>query len=230
MNQQIQKKWGITSSTLKCIAIVSMLIDHIGVGIYLYLPGSTIEIYRCLRGIGRLAFPIYCFLLVEGFFHTKNIKKYIGRCAIFALISEVPFDMMVTGKWWSMDLQNIYFTLTLGLCVLYGLERLKGFTLKKILGQIAIIALGTGVAQVLDFDYHYMGVLFIVMFYYCRDFDAWMRDMVGCCVFLYEIPAPLAFIPIHLYHGEKGWNIKYLFYWVYPVHLLIFGLIRMYVL
>ena len=120
--EQIQKKRGISGSTLKIIAVVTMLIDHIG-GIILarYIMASgymdvaasgDINVinawltenstlftgYTIMRYIGRIAFPIYCFLLVEGFQRTGNVKKYAMRLGAFALISEVPFDLALTAK------------------------------------------------------------------------------------------------------------------------------------
>lgn len=221
------KKWkGISSSTLKIIAVVSMLIDHFGVGIYSFLPHFQDNIYQCIRLAGRIAFPIYCFLLVEGFSYTKNRKKYLERLILFAFISEVPFDMTSAGTFFDSSAQNVFFTLATGLAVIILLEKYQHSAIK----QIVVIAVGAGLAQVLDFDYHYLGVLFIVMFYYLRNVNSWVRDIVGAVAFSYEITAPLAFIPIHLYNGKRGLKLKLFFYWIYPVHLFIYGLIRMFIL
>ena len=233
MKQKVEnEKWKceVTSSTLKCIAIVSMLIDHFAIAIYMNLGNPSYEVYRMLRYIGRIAFPIYCFLLVEGFFYTQNVKKYIGRCFVFALLSELPYNLAIYGTLWENSMQNVYFTLTMGLCVLYCLERVKGYEIKNMILQGVIIAIGAGIAEVLDFDYHYLGVLFIVLFYYSRNIEKWRRTLLGALAFSYEVTAPLAFIPIYLYQGKRGWKLKYVFYWVYPVHLLIYGVIRLYLL
>ena len=80
-----KKMTGLSSSTLKWIAVITMLIDHFAVAIYPGIPDFSFDTYRTLRLIGRIAFPIYCFLIVEGFYHTRNIWKYIGRCFLFAL-------------------------------------------------------------------------------------------------------------------------------------------------
>ena len=224
------KRKGISSSKLKMIAVISMLIDHFGVGIYRWIPGYEKQIYECIRFAGRIAFPIYCFLLVEGFTYTKNVRKYIGRLFLFAVISEVPFDMTSRGAFIDSSAQNVFFTLTTGLLVIALLEKFKGYDIKSLIKQAVIILFGALFAQFLDFDYHYLGVLFIVMFYYLKTVSAWERDIIGAIAFSYEVTAPLAFIPIHFYNGKRGWNGKLLFYWIYPLHLLFIGLIRIYIL
>lgn len=223
-------KKGISASTLKWIAVISMLVDHFGIAIYWQLEGHTYKIYEIYRYVGRIAFPIYCFLLVEGFFLTRDIRKYIGRCFLFACISEIPFNMAVYGQIWYQHSQNVYFTLTIGLCTLVALDRVRGFDAVSVVKQLLCIGIGAGLAQILEVDYHYLGVLFIVMFYYCREMNKWQRNLIGAVAFLYEVTAPLAMIPIHFYNGERGLRLKYVFYLVYPVHLLIYGIIRMYVL
>jgi len=218
------------SSALKWIAIISMIIDHYAVALYASSASYSYGVYRVLRAIGRVAFPIYCFLLVEGFFHTHDVKKYIGRCFLFALLSEIPFDMALYGTYWNPKSQNVMFTLTIGLCTLYTLERCKGRTWKRLLAQIICILAAAALAQVCEVDYHFRGVLYIVMFYYLHEYvsDRWVRDVIGAVAFgVYEITAPLAFIPIHLYNGERGMRLKYFFYLVYPLHLLVLGMVRM---
>lgn len=158
---------GISGFTLKMIALVTMFIDHATATIlegYLYgyqygLCDSFVNadnftiwnnLYYVLRGVGRLAFPIYCFLIVEGFLHTRNVKKYLGRLLVFALISEIPFDlavfhaingdnfmtvfdywgnMEVFWKWlkWMMSYQNVYFTLFLGLATIAMMDWVQRF-------------------------------------------------------------------------------------------------------
>lgn len=229
METQKNVEQGLSASTLKWIAVVTMLIDHIAIAVYWQLDIRQYEIYRLLRYIGRIAFPIYCFLLVEGFFYTRNIRKYIGRCFLFALISEIPFNMAIYGKVWYLQGQNVYFTLTLGLCALVVLDKIKGIDFFHMLGQFLCIAVFACIAQVLEVDYHWKGILFIVMFYYCRDFNKWLRDLIGALAFAYELTAPLAFIPIHLYNGSRGKQNKYLFYAIYPIHLFVYGMVRFYI-
>jgi hypothetical protein len=218
---------GISGAVLKWIAVITMIIDHYAIAVYWQMTGHNYETYNVLRKIGRIAFPIYCFLLVEGFFHTRNVRKYITNCFIFAVISEVPFDMAVFGRVIYPKGQNVYFTLALGLCALVLLDRLKyRYEIRFILARLAVIGVFAYMGQIFEVDYHWKGILFIIMFYYCYNIEKWKRNIIGICAFAYEITAPLAFIPIQLYNGKRGRQNKYLFYAIYPLHLLILGLIR----
>lgn len=133
----LNTKKGLSGSTIKLIAIIAMLIDHTAAVIlermmmragYLLAAsnnewlGSWIAEHRLLyisymtmRLIGRFGFPIFCFLLVEGFLHTHNRKKYALRLLLFALISEIPFDFAFRGEWYYAGYQNVFFTLFFGL-------------------------------------------------------------------------------------------------------------------
>ncbi|MCI9067722.1 MAG: conjugal transfer protein TraX, partial [Lachnospiraceae bacterium] len=82
----------LNGRTLKWIAVVTMFIDHLGI---VLSPGVSTEVWRTMRIVGRIAFPIFCFLLVEGFYHTRDVKKYLLRLGAFALVSELPFDLVV---------------------------------------------------------------------------------------------------------------------------------------
>lgn len=144
--KEMNTKTGITGSTLKIIAIVCMLIDHIGAVIlerYLYANGLSYKTMQMmveggfgnlqkvviadliLRLIGRLAFPIFCFLLVEGFYYTSNRAKYVLRLFLFALISEVPFDFAFKNSWLEFSYQNVFFTLTIGLLTIWGIDEIQ---------------------------------------------------------------------------------------------------------
>ena len=123
----------LDSDALKLIAIVTMLIDHIGAAILLPAGmmavntlNSWIDIYGLSRSIGRTAFPIFVFLLVEGFFHTHSRKKYFGRLLLFALLSEIPFDMAIYGKPVYMGSQNVFWTLVIGFLTIWGIENFCG--------------------------------------------------------------------------------------------------------
>lgn len=117
MEERKQRLKIFNSFHLKLIAVITMTIDHIGA---VLMPQ-----YGFLRIIGRIAFPIYCFMLVNGFFYTKNIRKYIGRMLIFAIISEPFFDWAIFGKIYVKSYQNIYFTLLTGLIMLECIEFIR---------------------------------------------------------------------------------------------------------
>lgn len=244
MEQTVEKKgFGMSGSTLKIIAMATMLIDHIGAAVLLRyildMPhhafsmeryNQLVMLYRVMRGIGRIAFPIYCFLLVEGFQKTRNLKRYILRLGIFAVIAEVPFDLCFTSQVFSLSYQSVMLTLLVGVITMWGVSLLEKHVknrLLMILGGAAVIALGAGAAELMNTDYGYMGVACIMVLYALRRVK-WVQITGGCLVFLWEIWAPLAFIPIGFYNGKRGLKLKYVFYLFYPVHLLILYLVCVY--
>ena len=153
-------KRGINGSTLKWIAALSMLVDHFAVvfrrgSILAGSPLLTSGQYYFLRGVGRLAFPIYAFLLAEGFFHTRSVEKYLLRLLLFGLISEIPFDLAFESAWLDMSYQNVFFTLFLGLLAVYLWDRLTcgdpascGVT--RVLGGLLCIAAAAAYEQARD--------------------------------------------------------------------------------
>lgn len=130
----MENRWKtfLDSDVLKMIAVVTMLIDHIGAVIIWNLFSVVTaenyavleQVYHIFRNIGRTAFPIFAFLLVEGFFHTHSRKKYFGRLALFAVLSEIPFDMAFHGMPSYGEDQNVFWTFCIGFLVIWGLERL----------------------------------------------------------------------------------------------------------
>jgi len=221
----------MNSFALKLIAIVTMLIDHMAV---VLIPSDTI-LYIVMRGIGRLAFPLFVFLLVEGFFHTHDVKKYLIRLGAFALISEIPYDMSINHTIFETSQQNVFFTLFLGLLLITLLNKVErnyfNQAIKKfVLTVVLILGIGT-IAILLKTDYSYAGILLAVAFYQSRGnklmLAAWLLMVSGFLLGGINILATLAIIPISLYNGEKGKNVKYIFYIFYPAHLLILGLVNM---
>ena len=240
---------GLSGSTLKLIAVVSMLVDHIGAGIvsrYLRQHGVAVigwsdvnwyeqffgggnpgfRIYLLMRLFGRLAFPIYCFLLVEGFDKTKNRWKYAGRLFLFALISEIPFDLVFRGRWLESTYQNVMFTLLIGLlCMMAYDTMVKSISLEnvnwlRLLLFFSVVLVGTLVTYRLHTDYELAGVPAIMILYLLRE-KRGFQVLAGGVFFAYEYTAPLAFIPIALYNGKRGFKMKYFFYTFYPLHLLL---------
>jgi len=235
-----KKRLGLSGSTLKIIAMATMLIDHIGAAVLLrYLLdirsritdidgyNRLVILYQALRGIGRIAFPIYCFLLVEGFQKTRDLKKYILRLGIFAVIAEVPFDLCFTSRAFSLSHQSVMLTLLVGVLTMWAVSLLERHVANRFLlvsCTAAVTALGAAAAELMNTDYGYMGVLCIMTLYVLRRVK-WMQIAGGCLVFLWEIWAPLAFIPIWFYNGKRGLKLKYLFYLFYPLHLLLLYLL-----
>lgn len=207
---------GMNTFTLKMIAIVSMLIDHIGAVLF-----PQITIFRIL---GRIAFPIFAYTIVEGFVHTHDFKKYIIRLGIFALVSEIPFDLAFSGKVIEFGHQNVFFTLLLGIVMLALYVRARNVT-----EQLSIVAVTVLISRLLNVDYQGTAILMIFLFYYLRDKKLEKLFAVGILILLVsgkiQLFSLLAFIPIALYNGERGPKMKAFFYAFYPVHLLILYLI-----
>ena len=228
----MEKTKGLTANSLKLIAVITMLIDHAGAALVWQLvkQQDTIYVmYRIMRYIGRIAFPIYCFFIVEGLLHTRSVKKYIARLAVFAVISEIPFDYALMGRF-TIQYQNVFFTLTLGLACIWGFQELEkrmqeGF-IQTIL-KVAVLAATYGAAELLHTDYGGFGVAMIAILYLLRK-KKLMQCVTGAIGFSWEITAPLAFVLLYFYNGEKGKQMnKYFFYAFYPVHLAALAAVRL---
>lgn len=214
-----------SGSFIKIIAIITMLIDHVAA--FLINAEEYPMLYNIMRNIGRLAFPIFCFMIVEGFIHTKSVRKYLLRLFVFALVSEIPFDLASTSTLFDISHQNIFFTLFIGLLTLYFIDKFN----KKGLLQILIIAIACTIATLLNTDYMLFGILQIVMFYYLRNIR--LYRIISITFLNFYMGQPLgaaALIFTELYNGKRGINIKYFVYAFYPVHLMIIGLIKIYIL
>lgn len=225
---------GLSGTALKTIACVTMLIDHIGASClengFLSAPAAPAGLAALdlvLRLIGRLAFPIFCFLLVEGFVHTHDVKKYIGRLFLFGLLSEVPFDMAFFKTPFHWGNQNVYWTLALGVLAMALLQKSEDADGNAAwTGRLAALACAV-VAQLAGTDYGAIGVALIVALYLTRN-DRRYQCIIGAGMMLFEITAPLAFVLLWFYNGERGrcpqWA-KWAFYGFYPVHLTLLALV-----
>lgn len=218
----------LSGTTLKWIAVISMLIDHTAEVLINHNAALTdpiwAQIYVLMRGIGRIAFPIYAFLLVEGFLHTKDVKKYLARMLTFAVVSEIPFDLAVFHTPFYWGYQNVFFTLFLGLLALAGenvLHQSSGmFAGAGLWKQAFVLILCVGTAQLINCDYGAFGVFFIILLYMTR-YDKKTQTVLGAISLIWELPGILAFIPIRLYNGTRGrCGNRYFFYAFYPAHLL----------
>ena len=173
------------------------------------------------RYIGRVAFPIFCFLLVEGFLHTRNVWKYTGRMAIFALICEYPFDLAMRGSVW-MSHQNVFCTLLIGLLMMIGIQQIESSTVRYQKPMILFTGLfAAAIAELCRTDYGAIGVMLIFILYMTRD-NRMRQCILGAVCMMYEYTSVFAFPLIYLYNGRrKKIFSKYFFYWFYPVHLLL---------
>lgn len=203
---------------LKCIAILSMALDHTGAVLF------PQEIW--LRCAGRLAFPIFCFLIVEGFVHTHDVYRYMARLGVFALISEIPYDLAFRGVCLEFAYQNVFFTLLIGIAMMKLLSVTKLWPEKA-----AILILAMWLAVVLRTDYNFRGILLIFMLYVFREQKFLVAAAGGLWNFLYtgtiQRYGVFSAVPMLLYNGKPGRRMKYFFYIFYPAHLLIlYGISR----
>ena len=217
----------MSNSQIKIIAILSMLIDHIG-SVLITNP----NIYLVFRSIGRLAFPIFAFYIAEGCLKTKNIKHYLLRLLIFGFVSEIPFDYAIAGKMIEMNHQNVFFTLFLGALSIFLYKYITDKKKKTETLAFAVVIMISLLASFLQTDYGALGVLVIFIIYYNK--DNFKKQAIAIIVmnllFLNPIQlwACFSIIPLYFYNKTRGINLKYLFYFFYPVHLLILGLLSSY--
>lgn len=251
--ERLRERFGLSGSSLKMIAVITMLIDHIAAVLLVKImidreileltvnngervmmlltadTGGLLEGYQLMRNIGRIAFPIYCFLLVEGFMRTGNLRKYLSRIFIVALLSEMPFDLAFSGRIINWGYQNVIFTLFLGLLAMY----LSGEIEKKAdkcwirYTLMALVWLaGMALAEGMLADYGARGVFSIGILYLFRYVEG-LQLLGGALSFTWELPAPLSFVLIALYNHKKGKSRKHFFYAFYPVHLFVLYLISL---
>lgn len=218
---------------LQWIAVVTMLFDHIGC--ILISSEQYPELYSLLRIVGRLSFPIFCFLLAQGVCYTSNIRKYIIRIAVFAVLAEIPFNLALFGRIYYPNRQSVMMTLLIGLLVLSVLKKVtesnQSVHYKWAICFLAIFA-GCMTASLLKTDYSFWGVLWITSFYLLRNH---FRPRIACITAIalgmgsFEIPALFALYFTENYHPlSKKKMPKYVLYLFYPVHLLLlYGIQRL---
>ncbi|MBR2526977.1 MAG: TraX protein [Blautia sp.] len=228
----IPDQWKVfDGSGLKLLAVFTMIVDHTAsillwdTYITVFRFGKfTIDLYDMMRLIGRISFPLFAFLLVEGFAHTRNVRRYAGNLLLFALLSEIPWNLAHSGQAMHGS-QNVMFTLFLGLLGLWVIRDHQGSLRAKYVLLLALLTLSI----LLRADYGCSGFGFILMLYLLRE-QRLYQTIIGCCFLSARWIAGLAFIPIHLYNGRRGFigsgSLKYVFYLIYPIHLLILYQIR----
>ncbi len=241
-----EKSFEITSAALHIIAMLFMLCDH--------LWGTVIPGNDWLTCLGRISFPIFAFMIVEGYFHTGNLKKYVGRLLLFAVISEIPFNLAMGSRLFYPIHQNVLWAFLMAIGFIHWNEKARksGKLWKRVIVEFTsvILAYPSGLLTMVDF-YH-AGILTVLVFYFFRERKwynyiaqfvcLWYINMEMLGGLSYQINilgntyfiarqgfALLAFIPIWLYRGRQGYHNKafqYFCYWFYPVHLLILGILK----
>lgn len=221
----------MSSFALHIWAMLLMLCDHLQLTLLPDLP-----ILRC---VGRLAFPLFAFMAVEGYLHTRSLKKYFLRLLMLAVISEVPFDLLVSGSVFDPMHQNVIWTIILGLCCIRAFENISADR-KMMLSAVVIIA-SLAAAIIARVDYSSAGVLTLLAFYAFRGNTLWCRLMQLLSLafinlvllggiefaFPYQALAVLSLPIIWLYDGSQGPHngfIKAANYLFYPAHMLILAL------
>lgn len=235
-----------SSNALKIVAMISMFIDHLA--IMLVLNGklygydaslfanavkqpeakSWLILYRICRLIGRISFPIFAFLLVEGFRKTSNRLYYFARILILAFISEIPFNLMLFNKMFCNDIQNVLFTYSLGLIMLalIRLSRDLGIVIHSFILILFVVA-----SKILKTDYWLEGMLLLFVFYEFRQ-DLYLKCIIALVItFLSSIEKHFGFgifsiYFILFYDDTKGFlKLKRFPYIFFPLHMIILYLI-----
>lgn len=246
-----KRKIGITSFGLHVLAMAFMLLDHLWATI---LTGQ-----HWMTNVGRLAFPIFAFMIAEGYFRTRNLKKYMGRLFAFALITEIPFNLMTGGGLLYPYHQNVLWTFLIALLCMIGIDKTKRSNRNiavKIILIILIVFLGWIIGTITFVDYYGFGVLTVLTFYAFHQKKWW--NYLAQVLILYYINveflggyyfevnlfgvtlevvqqglALLALPIIWLYNGERGYHKKwwqYFCYAFYPLHMMVLYLIFIFML
>mgnify|MGYP001261951068 FL=1 len=241
MDSSASKNFELTAAVLHIIAMTLMLMDH--------LWATLLPAREWLTCAGRVAFPIFAFMAVEGYFHTRSFKKYILRMLLFAVLSDIPFDLMYGGTWFYPVHQNVLWTFLLGLLGVWLMEqvRKKGKTWMYLLVCVLVVPAGLVLGTLCMVDYYGVGVLTVFVFYFLHGRKWWCFlgqlaalywlnvELLGGLMYPVQLfgmefelcqqgLALLALIPIWLYHGRQGYHSKpfqYLCYAFYPVHMLL---------
>lgn len=241
MDSSASKNFELTAAVLHIIAMTLMLMDH--------LWATLLPAREWLTCAGRVAFPIFAFMAVEGYFHTRSFKKYILRMLLFAVLSEIPFDLMYGGTWFYPVHQNVLWTFLLSLLGVWLMEqvRKKGKTWMYLLVCVLVVPTGLVLGTLCMVDYYGVGVLTVFVFYFLHGRKWWCFlgqlaalywlnvELLGGLMYPVQLfgmefelcqqgLALLALIPIWLYRGRQGYHSKpfqYLCYAFYPVHMLL---------
>ena len=224
--------FSLNGNQLKILASAAMFADH-AVKAW-RVPGLTYIL--CAQVFGRIAFPIYCFMITEGFFHTRNRWKYLLRVLLFAFLSELQYDYVLHHRLWYPRNQNVLFILACGLLMFMCLSWVESYRNMRIevscILRLLLVAGFAAAAHYLCLDYKERGILCMAILYFLRDVRPRSVSVLWSCLPLnlnhFSNPGSfLSAIPLHFYNGERGTaRLKYFFYFFYPVHLLVILLIQ----
>lgn len=214
----------LSGSSLKIIAVLSMVIDHCA---YYLLEHGTV-LYEAMRCVGRIAFPVFAFLIAEGFSHTRNKRSYFVQLLGFAFFSEIPWFLLNGAD----ETHNVMFTLALGVVALTLLDRCCEH---KVLSFMAVCLVAV-LAYYMGTDYDWRGILMIAIFYITQPQAGNLQDRMIQILFILPlmihygiIGAIFASVVILSYNGNRGFITgkawKYAFYAFYPVHLILICLL-----
>ena len=230
----------LSGSSLKLLAVLSMTADHVSLHLLQYDARFTEPLFTChhypvslfllLRCAGRLAFPLFAFLVTEGFTHTRSRRRYGLSLLLLALLSVVPWSLVHESQWLMLKSQNVMFTLLLGFLALCAVERWERGRLTAV--QLSLLLLTVvASATALRSDYGACGVTFILCLYVLRQHRV-LQAAVGFGLLPMKWLSAPAFIPMNMYNGRRGFIrgtvSKYAFYAYYPFHLLVLYHLRCY--
>ena len=224
----------LSNFDLKLIAIITMTIDHIAIVF-------ETSFYNFFRAVGRLSFPIFAFLLTEGYVYTKSFGKYFLRLLVLAFVSEVIYDYVFFDSFFYLDANNIFFTLTLGLLTILLLDKSKEIVITHIkdkldaniilffISTLIIVIMGF-ISIICNFSYGMLGILMISFFYLFKEnFPLIVISITLSTLVVGEVMqyfSLFSLILIYFYNKKLGKKSKLFFYLYYPVHILVLGIIR----
>lgn len=234
-NEKLKRIQVLNGAQLKYIAFISMLIDHANKAIILpYLEvGSTLsKISTVFDILGRIAFPLFSFFIVEGFFRTHSRKKYLLNLLFFAIVSEVPYDMFSSKVFLEFRLNNVLFSLALSLITIWILDEIRNKFEEKIgkkwlFFSLPLLLVMYFASLVVSGDYGFHAILTAFFFYILYEKPV-ASALLAYITIIKEVWSILGFGLTIMYNGKKGKQNKIFNYLFYPAHLLLLGLLRMY--
>lgn len=223
----------LSSFALRLLALAAMLADHAGLALF-----PAIGAFRC---VGRISFPIYCFLLTQGFLHTRDVRAYGRRLLLLAILSEIPFDLLIFGRVACGMEQNVLFSLLLGLMALIAAEALRGRPVQAALVSLTLCM----AAMAARVSYGWLAIALCLCVYYAGESRARLMLSMAGALLLYTLSLALSGVtqswvlvslcslcslpPLLAYNGRRGTRnpgLTLLFYAAYPLHLLALVAIR----